>query len=77
MLNDSELDIDEPEIIGIQALVAGAAYFGDGRNFDIAIWDGSEFHGLRYKLGDTFMDTEWHYDRGAPHGTFKPYKVMG
>lgn len=57
-------------------LVIGRAYKGEGRNFDIAIWDGEYFQGVRHKFGDYFVDAEDHYDEGSPHGTFKPFKEM-
>lgn len=62
--------------IPIDKLIQGSAYAVDARNFDIAIWGGGVFHGLRHKFSLTFMDTEEHYDRGAPHGTVKPYKLL-
>jgi hypothetical protein len=30
---------------------------------------GGRFIGIREKLGETFLDPEWHFDTGPPHGT--------
>ena len=57
-------------------LKVGDCYYGLGRNFDYAIWDGKTFHGLRYKFGDHFMDTEEHYDLDPHHGTFQPLRHL-
>jgi hypothetical protein len=58
-------------------LKIGAAYKGEGRNFNVAIWTGDKFAGLRYKYGEYFMDEEYHWDDEAPFGTFKPLWGLG
>tara|TARA_R110000823_G_scaffold261418_3_gene382144 strand:- start:229 stop:432 length:204 start_codon:yes stop_codon:yes gene_type:complete len=58
-------------------LKVGLAYNLHSRNINPGIWDGKEFHGVRSKFGQTFMDTEYHWDDGAPHGTAKPTKLLG
>ena len=63
-------------MIKVEDLIIGAAYHGDGRNFDIAIWDGMQFQGVRQKFGSWFIDGENHWDDGAPHGTFKPLEKL-
>lgn len=63
-------------MISKEDLRIGAAYKGEGRNFNVAIWTGDKFTGLRYKYGDYFMDEENHWADGAPFGTFKPLSRM-
>lgn len=58
--------------ISKQDCVPGKAYFVKARNFKYAIWDGEKFHGLRDKFGSKFIDIEYHWHDGAPHGTVKP-----
>ena len=62
--------------IPIKDLHAGQAYHGCGRNFDVAIWTGKAFAGLRTKFGDRYIDEELHYDTDEHHGTFKPFKLL-
>jgi len=59
-----------------EQLIVGKAYAVDGRNFNIAIWDGKKFHGVRYKFGDKFVDEEYHWDDGPPFGTVKPIREL-
>jgi len=68
--------LDKEKYIKIEELEAGEAYYGDGRNFSIAIWDGFKFNGLRHKFGDKFIDAELHYDTDVHHGTFKPKRKL-
>jgi hypothetical protein len=56
-------------MIPLEELEVGAAYELEARNIHIGIWDGKEFHGIRYKFGDRFMDSEIHYDLDDHHGT--------
>lgn len=65
------------EYITKDELVPGEAYEVDARSFKVAIWDGEQFHGLRRKFSLTFMDTEFHWDNGPPHGTVKPIRKLG
>lgn len=57
----------------------GGVYEVDARNFSFAVYnqDLKSFIGIRYKFGTTFLDTEEHWDCGAPHGTAKPLKFIG
>lgn len=49
------------------------AYACNGRNIAIGIWFKGRMYGLRYKFGETFVDSENHYDDGAENfGTLKP-----
>jgi hypothetical protein len=60
----------------VDQLDEGKAYSVVARNFSIAIWTGKTFVGLRYKLGGSFMDHEYHWDEGPPHGTDKPIREL-
>jgi len=53
-------------------LEVGAIYRVDGRNLDLAFWNGVGFEGVRRKFGQHYIDTEFHYDDGAPNGTCIP-----
>lgn len=64
--------IETGEYIKKEDLKHGSAYAVRARNFDVAIWDGEKFQGLRFKFGDWYMDDEKHWDEGAPFGTVKP-----
>jgi len=63
-------------MIPVEELEIGAAYYGDGRNFDIAIWDGKLFQGVRQKFDDYFISGELHYETDNHFGTFKPYEKL-
>ena len=60
-------------MIKIEELKEGKAYIGHGRNFDVAIWDGRVFHGLRYKFHEHFMSEEW---SSEDSGTFTPEREL-
>ena len=62
-------------MIKIKDLEIGKAYKGEGRNFDIGIWTGKGFLGLRYKFG-WMQDVEQHWDADPHYGTFKPEYEM-
>ena len=54
----------------ISECVKGRLYKIRARNFRLGVYDGNEgFIGLREKFGSVFLDTEYHYDQGPPHGT--------
>lgn len=55
--------------IPLNELEIGKAYELESRNLRIGIWDGKEFHGIRTKFGDHFMDSEIHYDLDDHYGT--------
>jgi hypothetical protein len=63
-------------MIKVEDLVVGVAYAGEGRNFDVGIWTGEAFAGLRYKFGNHFIDKEMHWDTCEHHGTFKPEREL-
>ena len=58
------------------ALEVGAKYKCKARNFTVGRWDGKVFHYTRNKFGQTFPDTEYHWDDGPPYGTVKPLEKV-
>ena len=49
-------------------------YYCNARNFYFGIWYDGKMHGIRHKWGDSYIDTEYHWDDGAENcGTCKPY----
>ena len=63
-------------MIPIDELIIGAVYLVDARNFNLGIWDGHAFQGLRYKMGDHYMFPEIHWDADDRYGTAKPIKKI-
>ena len=56
----------------------GGIYDVDARNFSVAVYAGeTKFIGIRFKFGNTFLDTEYHYDTGFPYGTVTPMERIG
>jgi len=53
-------------------------YSVNARNFRLGVYHAevNGFIGIRFKFGSTFLDTEYHWDTGAPHGTTKPFKEL-
>jgi len=48
-------------------------YYCNARNFSFGIWYDGKMYGIRYKFGDRYIDTEYHWDDGAENcGTCKP-----
>ena len=66
----------EPTYLKKEELEKGATYVCDARNFVEGTWDGEAFVYTRFKFGDEFLDTEQHWDDGAPHGTVKPFEKI-
>lgn len=53
------------------------AYLCNARNFKIGIWHNNEMYYLRHKFGDSFIDSEYHWDDGSENcGTCKPLKQI-
>ena len=54
-------------------------YLLDARNMSYGKYDAKDarFVGIRHKFGDEFLDSEYHFDTGEPHGTAKPLKEYG
>ena len=52
----------------------GQLYHIRARNFRLGIFNEpkQEFIGVRSKLGSRYLFGEYHWDKGAPHGTVKP-----
>jgi hypothetical protein len=63
-------------MIPIEELEIGYAYELEARNIFIGIWDGKEFHGIRTKFGNKFMDSEIHYDLDDHYGTAKAIRKL-
>jgi hypothetical protein len=61
--------VDKVKFIPLDELEVGKAYELQARNIHYGIWDGEMFHGIRYKFGKKFMDTEIHWDLCERHGT--------
>ena len=57
-------------------LTIGCAYALEARNIGVGIWDGHDFHGIRYKMGSLFMDAETHWDLDDRHGTAKALRKL-
>ena len=57
-----------------EQLKKGVFYIVDARNFNLAVWQGDYFVGVRNKWGALFADREYHYADGAPYGTVKPIR---
>ena len=63
------IKIEELEIRGI--------YEVDARNFEVGIWNGGGFIGIRHKFNSTFLDLEYHWDSDPYFGTCIPIKKIG
>lgn len=59
-----------------EELIVGRKYRCDARNFTIGTWNGEAFEYIRYKFGDTFLDTELYWDDDPTHGTVKPLELI-
>ncbi len=48
------------------------------RNLSLGVYNAKTkaFIGIRQKFGDEFLDTEYHWDNGAPHGTVHPLEEL-
>lgn len=57
-------------------LEPGELYECDARNFRFGFWDGTSFTYIRIKFSSAFIDQEYHWDDGPPHGTVKPYRKI-
>lgn len=59
-------------------MVDQGLYLVHARNFSLGVYQANKqaFDGIRYKFGDRFIDTEYHWDTGEPHGTAKPYRLL-
>lgn len=66
------------EYLTIEECEDGMTYKIDGRNFDYGVYTikTKSFLGIRHKFGNQFIDSEEHYDCGAPHGTVFPFEKL-
>lgn len=68
---------DAATCIRTEDLSPNVAYELASRNIVVGIYDGHDgFVGIREKFGHRFLDTEYHWDRGAPHGTARPLRKL-
>lgn len=68
--------VAEVTYVPLGKLVIGVAYALEARNLGVGIWDGHDFHGIRFKMGDLFMDAETHYDLDPKYGTAKALRKL-
>ncbi len=66
----------ENDYLKIENCIQGGLYEIDARNFSLGVYNKKEqsFIGIRYKFGSEFLDVEFHWDTGVPHGTVKPLR---
>jgi len=57
--------------------IIGKIYLCNSRNFHLGHWNGINFDYIRFKFYEHFPDTEFHWDDSAPHGTVKPFMIVG
>lgn len=57
-------------------LEVGARYLGTCRNFNTAVWNGTEFEGRRYKWGMWEDDTINHFQDDDGHDVFVPIRKI-
>jgi hypothetical protein len=58
--------------------VKGGVYRIHSRNLSLGVYDGNQgFIGIRYKFGDRYLFTEYHWDQGPPYGTVHPIEKIG
>ena len=62
--------------IPVADLIIGGVYLVKARNFSLGMWNGREFIGPRFKFGDTFLDTEIHWDLDERYGTAQPLELL-
>ena len=64
--------------ISLKECKHGGLYEIDARNFSFGVFDENQrgFIGIRLKFRYRFLDTEFHWDTGAPYGTAKPLKFI-
>lgn len=68
----------EPKRIPLPDCVKGRVYKIRCRNLKLGVFDGNEgFIGIRTKWSDRYLDTEYHWDQGEPHGTVRGVAELG
>lgn len=64
--------------IPIDSCKHGHTYRINSRNLSFGVYDKDKkgFVGIRYKFGERYLFTEYHWDTGAPFGTVCPQKEL-
>jgi len=62
--------------IPLADLEIGECYELTSRNLRRGVWDGKDFHGIRYKFGKLFMDKETHWDLNDHFGTAQAIRKL-
>jgi hypothetical protein len=66
------------EYIKLEDCIIGHLYKVQARNINLAVYNGEGgFIGIRTKFGSSYLDTEMHWDTGAPFGTAHPLEDLG
>lgn len=63
--------------IPLASCIEGHLYRLCSRNLSMGVFIGRGFIGIRQKFGARFLDTEYHDEIGAPHGTAHPVVDLG
>lgn len=71
--------MDMPNRIKMEDCKHGYAYHLISRNLRVGFYDANHkaFIGVRTKFGNKFLEREYHWDTGAPHGTANPMEEIG
>jgi len=66
------------ERIKLEDCKHGGLYYLSCRNFSFGVFNKASggFIGVRYKFGDEYAFTEYHYDGDDTHGTVHPYDFL-
>lgn len=66
------------DYIPVDDCIHGGLYKVYARNFSLGVYNKREqgFIGIRHKFTMEFLDTEYHWDTGAPYGTVKPTDLL-
>ena len=67
---------DYPEVIKMVDLVEGGIYLVEADSFDVAIYYGESFIGIRDFPEGPALNPEVHVDRNKKHGTVKPRALL-
>jgi hypothetical protein len=70
--------MNEQDYMPISEMKDGYTYRIDARNASFGVWEpvSRSFKIRRQKFTDIFIDTEDHWDNGAPYGTAKPLEEI-
>lgn len=65
-------------MISLQKCKHGFLYKIESRNLNFGVFNSvnNGFIGIRYKFGDKFLFTEYHWETGEPFGTVKPLEEL-